>query len=78
MPNTSPQAARRGFEIFSAVTPPPSLDEINLQLSKREMPAVSLRTYDHYRRLARHGYSHYVPINELDVAVKAERLREAS
>jgi hypothetical protein len=29
--------------------------------------------YKHYRTLARHGQERYMPINELDMAIKADR-----
>lgn len=80
MANASARAARDGWLIYTSSNPPPSRDEINGLLESRRVSPISKRTYDHYGRLARHGYDHYVPINELDMAVKASkrRLREAS
>lgn len=78
MANATPLAAEHGWSAFTSSVPPPARSEINEQLVARGLPPVSLRTYDHYKRLVRHGYSRYVPINELDMAVKATRRREAS
>lgn len=77
MSNASPAAARRGFAFFTA-DPRPSLLQINERLLALGFGPVSERMYDHYRRLVRHDYEEYVPVNELDVAVKASRARRVS
>ena len=67
------RAAEVGWSIFRSTNPPPTHDEINEFLKLDDLPPVSVRMYDHYRRLVRHGFSTYVPINELDMHVKAQR-----
>jgi hypothetical protein len=64
------EAARRGWALFTAATPHPSCDEINEQLGTAGLPGISDRMYKHYKRLERYGRRSYVPINELDVAVR--------
>lgn len=71
MPNTTRAAARRGFEFFMADPTPPSHEELNRRLDDDRLQGVSPRTYDHYRRLVRHGFRRYMPINELDMWVKS-------
>lgn len=71
-------AARRGWALFTSSSPRPSRDEINAALDKVDLPHISIRMYDHYGRLARHGVADYMPINELDIAVKNGQLRKAS
>lgn len=71
--NTTAEAARRGWDFFRSADPPPSHDEVNERLRDEGLIGIAGRTYDHYRRLARHGYDGYLPINELDMAVKAKR-----
>jgi hypothetical protein len=78
MPNPRNQAAHDGWLLFREADPPPTREAINEALAARDLPPISLRTYDHYGRLIRHGYDRYVPINELDMAVKLGRLRQAS
>jgi len=74
----SMRAAEVGWSIFRASEPRPTLDVVNEQLAVRALPPVSTRMYDHYHRLARHGFDNYMPINELDMTVKARRLGRAS
>ena len=78
MANATPLAAEHGWSAFTSSVPPPTRSEINEQLTARGLTPVSLRTYDHYKRLVRHGYTRYIPINELDVTVKASKRRQAS
>jgi len=73
MGNRTPAATLHGWSEYRAAVPPPSLDEINEHLQSRGLDCVSPRTYDHYGRLVRHGYDHYIPINELDMRVKLGR-----
>jgi hypothetical protein len=72
------RAAEVGWSLFQPGGPPPTLDEINAELARCDLPPVSPRMYDHYRRLVRHGFTTYVPINELDMFIKAERQRRKS
>lgn len=75
MANATPEAARRGFDLYRQGA---SLVRINAILLAQGHPPVSQRMHDHYGRLVRHGYDRYVPVNELDVTVKALRLGRAS
>lgn len=74
MPNERTRASRDGWYIYAEATPRPDRGAVNEALARRGLPPVSPRTYDHYRRLDRHGYEHYIPINELDMAVKLGRV----
>lgn len=69
------RSAEVGWQLFAASEPSPSLEAINEALAQRGLPTVSARMYDHYGRLVRHGYDRYVPINELDMAIKSQRRR---
>ena len=71
-------AAEVGWSVFQAQSDRPSFESINVELRRRDLPAISARMYDHYGRLARHGFESYLPINELDMFVKSERQRRKS
>ena len=73
MSNARPEVTRKGWEIYRGRLPRPTLDELNAELLVSGMQPVSPRTYDHYRKLERNGIAEYLPINELDVRVKAHR-----
>lgn len=75
MPNAKNADAVAGWEIFSRPGGPPSLDRLNEELASEGHAPVSKRMYRHYRALARHGRTEYLPINELDMQIKHERLR---
>ncbi|HAS12589.1 MAG TPA: hypothetical protein DCS55_19085 [Acidimicrobiaceae bacterium] len=75
MPNAKNTDAIAGWEIFSRPGGPPSLVRLNEELASEGHAAVSNRMYRHYRTLARHGRDEYLPINELDMQIKHERLR---
>jgi hypothetical protein len=72
------RAAEVGWTVFRAGDERPSLAAINEELRRSDLPTISARMYDHYGRLARHGFDFYKPINELDMFVKAERQRQKS
>lgn len=74
MSNTTPEAAQAGWLIYRRFPTHPSRNEINEQLAAQGLPPVADRMYRHYEALTRHGRTEYVPVNELDVAIKAERL----
>jgi hypothetical protein len=76
MSNARQEVAQYGWEIYRDSAPRPSLDQINERLTEEGLESVSPRTYLHYRKLERNGIQEYLPINELDVRVKA--LRAAS
>jgi hypothetical protein len=48
------------------------LDEINEYLRTLGLREVSPRMHIHYRRLHRHGYDSYIPINRLDIALAGD------
>jgi hypothetical protein len=73
MPNPTTHAAQVGFDVFRSSDPPPPLEAINEALAAKGLDGVAARTYNHYSRLVRHGYDEYMPINELDMAIKAKR-----
>jgi hypothetical protein len=75
MPNAKNVDAVAGWEVFSRPGGPPSLEELNAELTSEGHAPVSSRMYRHYRTLARHGRDEYLPINELDMQIKHERLR---
>ena len=76
--NTTPEAAQEGWLIYRRFPIPPSRDEINAELTVRALPGISDRMFRHYQALARHGRTEYVPVNELDMDIKAERLRRSA
>ena len=60
--------AAAGWDIFRrARRTPPSRTQINAALMGRGRRPISERTYGHYEKLLRLGYSEYVSINRLDV-----------
>ena len=77
MGNARTETAKRGWEIYRTSVPRPSLIVINATLNAEGVEAVSDRTWRHYRRLDDHGAKEYMPINELDVRLKADRLLKA-
>ena len=72
------RAAQAGWTEFTSRMPAPDRHSVNEELERRGLPGISERMYRHYRALVRHGYDRYVPINELDMNVKAQRLQRAS
>ena len=75
MSNARPEVAEEGWEIYRSTVPRPPLADINERFAREGSGAVSNRMYEHYRKLERNGYRKYMPINELDVLVKRDRLR---
>ncbi|MGH9024793.1 MAG: hypothetical protein ACRDWD_01545 [Acidimicrobiia bacterium] len=71
-------AANQGWELYRSITPRPTRDEINAVLETDHLPSISLRMYDHYRRLVRHDVNGYMPINEFDIALKNGRIGRRS
>lgn len=59
--------ALEGWEIFKESGYSVSLTEINAELRRRGLRAVSGRMFQHYHKLFRYGYEEYLPINQLDV-----------
>jgi hypothetical protein len=67
------RSAEEGWRLFQQADPPVDFEAINRQLENLDLPKVSSRMYDHYRRLKRHGFDRYMPINELDMVIKTRR-----
>lgn len=67
-----PIDAAEGYRLFQQAHGAVSLDEINEYLRGLGLLEVSPRMLVHYERLYRHGYSSYIPINRLDIALAGE------
>jgi len=67
--NARPIDAAEGYRLFQRANGVATLDEINEYLRGLDLREVSPRMLVHYRRLYRHGYSSYIPINRLDIAL---------
>lgn len=72
MSNARTEVAKRGWTLYRATFPRPSLAEINVQLEASGLEPVSARTLRHYKKLDRYQLSEYLPINELDIRTKAK------
>lgn len=59
--------ALTGWEIFLARSGGVSRNQLNAALTARGREPISDRTYKHYSKLLRLGYSDYVSINRLDI-----------
>lgn len=59
--------ALTGWEIFLDRSGAVSRSQLNAALSSRGREPISDRTYGHYSKLLRLGYSDYVSINRLDI-----------
>lgn len=59
--------ALTGWEIFFAQSGEVSRSQLNAALTSRGREPISDRTYKHYSKLLRLGYSDYVSINRLDI-----------
>jgi hypothetical protein len=59
--------ALTGWEIFFAQSGEVSRSQLNAALTSRGRQPISDRTYKHYSKLLRLGYSDYVSINRLDI-----------
>ena len=64
--------AAEGYRLFRQTNRAVTLDEVNEHLRGLGLREVSPRMLVHYERLYRHGYSSYVPINRLDIALAGE------
>jgi len=71
--NAKPSAVKRGWDLYRATTPPPSLAELNATLEAIGEGPIRARTYKHYRRMEANGFEEYLPINEVDVRLKLRR-----
>ena len=74
MKNCQSDTARLGWSVHRSSASAPSLEVINHELQATGHELISDRMYRHYRRLAFHGYTEYLPINEFDIAIKMKRL----
>lgn len=59
--------AAAGWEIFRTRSAAVSRTQLNQALRSQGREPIALRTFNHYRKLYRLGYSEYVSINRLDV-----------
>ncbi len=59
-----------GWKIFKQSNYAMEMNEINRQLKKFGYRPIANRTYRHYHKLHRHGYTEYIPINQLDVMTR--------
>lgn len=66
--NASQRDTRAGFDLFRSTGGTMAVDDLNARLLQGGYAPVSLRTYNHYRKLVQAGYTRYVSINRLDVA----------
>ena len=78
MPNASPEDTRAGFEIYRSMQPPVDRALLNDRLAAAGYGPVSKRTFDHYGKLVRAGYSRYIAINRFDVARASRAYENAS
>lgn len=67
-----PIDAAEEYRLFRRSGGDVALDEINEHLRSVGLRTVSPRMLIHYRRLFRHGYDSYIPINRLDIALAGE------
>ncbi len=66
--NATQRDTRAGFDLFRSTGGAVSVDDLNARLLQAGYAPVSVRTYNHYRKLVQAGYTRYVSINRLDVA----------
>jgi hypothetical protein len=66
--NATQRDTRAGFDLFRSTAGTVSVDDLNARLLEAGYAPVSLRTFNHYRKLVQAGYTRYVSINRLDVA----------
>ena len=59
--------AEAGWNIYRDADYALSMSEINDELVRRGHAPIKERTYRHYGKLQRYGYTRYLPINQLDV-----------
>ena len=59
--------ASAGFEIYRSRNGQVSRKALNAALEARRFRKIADRTFGHYGKLLRHGYSEYVSINRLDI-----------
>lgn len=69
---------RAGYEIYRNADGAVPLDDLNVQLIDDGYRPVSLRAYNHFRKLLHAGYTRYVSINRLDVARASAPYENAS
>ncbi len=67
-----PIDAAEGYRLFLRHEGAVEFDEINEYLLGLSLRPVSPRMLIHFRRLYRHGYESYIPINRLDIALAGE------
>ena len=68
----------KGYEYFLNNRGKVSLDDVNIYLKSINGRPIHLRTYKHYEKLLRRGFSSYIPINQFDVSLTLRKLQFAS
>jgi hypothetical protein len=68
----------KGYEFFLRNRGKVSLDDLNIYLKSINGRLIHQRTYKHYEKLLRRGFSSYVPINQFDVSRTLGKLQFAS
>jgi hypothetical protein len=78
MANATAEDAKSGWRIYRSTVPRPTLESIHASLTSNGREPESPRMFKHYKNLERHEYAEYMPINDLDMRLKAARMRQAS
>ncbi len=68
----------KGYEYFLQSRGKTSLDDINKYLRSVNCRIIHYRTYKHYEKLLKRGFSSYIPINQFDVSRTLGKLQFAS
>jgi hypothetical protein len=73
MSNAKKEVAARGWEVYKAADPRPSLVAINEVLLGEGLGQVAPRMHTHYRRMERYGHlGEYITINDFDIHHRGE------
>lgn len=67
-----------GYEFYLKARGKATIEEVNDYLASQERRPIKQRTYGHYRKLLKHGFRNYIPINQFDVFHSLGRLQLAS
>jgi len=70
--------ALKGYEYFMNRRGKASLEDISNFLESIDRSAISQRTYGHYQKLLKRGFTSYVPINQFDVYQTLDKLQVAT
>lgn len=67
-----------GYEFYLQTRGEATMTDVNAHLESKNRYPIALRTYQHYRKLIRHGFRTYVPINKFDVFQSLGKLQMAA